>query len=113
MFKIVCKKPRIVLDVENNIKMSSNDGRYKKWLLEGNTPEGMDNDYTEKRIAEYPSIEEQLDMQYHDFDAWKSLIDNVKAKYPVSDDLLPLPAWVEEERELLLNPVEVDPLGVV
>ena len=31
----------------------------------------------------YPSVEEQLDFLYHNgFEAWKSSIDEIKAKYP-------------------------------
>ena len=39
--------------------------------------------YREKRWAEYPSAGEQFDMIYHQgFDAWKAMIDGIKAKYP-------------------------------
>jgi len=41
--------------------------------------------YTEKRIGEYPSISEQLDILYHNgFDTWKSEIKKIKDKYPKS-----------------------------
>jgi len=40
--------------------------------------------YKEKRVAEYPSIADQLDYIYHNgIDAWKKdMIDPVKTKYP-------------------------------
>ena len=41
------------------------------------------NAYVDKRIAEYPSIAEQLDDIYHNgVDAWKATIKAVKDKYP-------------------------------
>jgi hypothetical protein len=43
-------------------------------------------EYIEKRKAEYPAIEEQLDMIYRDkvqgTDKWRDLITNIKIKYP-------------------------------
>lgn len=39
--------------------------------------------YKYKRIREYPSIVEQLDLLYHGgYDAWKQTIKSVKEKYP-------------------------------
>jgi hypothetical protein len=42
--------------------------------------------YRRNRAAEYPSIRDQLDMQYHDeldgTSTWKDAIAKVKAKYP-------------------------------
>ena len=40
--------------------------------------------YAEQRAAAYPSIEEQLDMLYHNPDAWRETIAAVKAAYPKS-----------------------------
>ena len=41
--------------------------------------------YADKRSAEYPSIEDQLDDIYHNgVDGWKSTIKAVKDKYPKS-----------------------------
>lgn len=44
------------------------------------------NEYQRKRAAEYPSIQEQLDMQYWDAingtTTWQDAINAVKAKYP-------------------------------
>lgn len=42
-----------------------------------------ENEYKEKRQAEYPSIEDQLDDLYHNgIDGWKETIKAVKDKYP-------------------------------
>jgi len=39
--------------------------------------------YIEKRAEEYPSIEDQLDLIYHQgVDAWKFAIQTIKNKYP-------------------------------
>ncbi|OUW83085.1 MAG: hypothetical protein CBD82_00215 [Gammaproteobacteria bacterium TMED222] len=42
--------------------------------------------YKAKREQEYPSIQDQLDMQYHDLindtTTWKDAIKSVKVKYP-------------------------------
>ena len=39
--------------------------------------------YVDKRLAEYPSIADQLDDIYHNgIDAWKATIKTVKDKYP-------------------------------
>ncbi len=40
-------------------------------------------DYARKRVAEYPSIADQLDDIYHNgVDAWKATIKATKDKYP-------------------------------
>lgn len=39
--------------------------------------------YRDQRASEYPSLEDQLDLIYHNgLDAWKAVIASVKAKYP-------------------------------
>ena len=41
------------------------------------------NQYQRDRASEYPSIQEQLDVLYHQgYDGWKASIDEVKNKYP-------------------------------
>ena len=41
------------------------------------------NEYKQKRVAEYPSIEDQLDDIYHNgIDGWKATIKTIKDKYP-------------------------------
>ena len=58
-------------------------------------------DYTDARKAEYPSLEEQQDMQYWDAvngtTTWKDKIAEIKAKYPKSQVgvvTTVLPSWV-------------------
>ena len=42
-----------------------------------------ETEYQRKRLAEYPSIADQLDDLYHNgLDAWKATIKTVKDKYP-------------------------------
>ncbi len=44
-----------------------------------------EDQYKEKRAAEYPSIADQLDDIYHNgIDAWKATIKTTKDKYPKS-----------------------------
>ena len=44
------------------------------------------NEYQRKRLAEYPSWNEQLDNIYHNgIDAWKADIKAIKDKYPKGD----------------------------
>lgn len=39
--------------------------------------------YSKRRKAEYPSIEDQLDILYHEgYDVWKATIKEIKDKYP-------------------------------
>jgi hypothetical protein len=41
------------------------------------------NQYQRDRASEYPSIQDQLDILYHQgYDGWKAIIDEVKNKYP-------------------------------
>lgn len=41
------------------------------------------SDYSKRRKEEYPSIEDQLDILYHEgYDAWKEVIQSIKEKYP-------------------------------
>ena len=40
------------------------------------------SDYQSPRKREYPTFAEQLDMIYHDIDAWKAKIKTIKDKYP-------------------------------
>jgi hypothetical protein len=40
-------------------------------------------DYFKRRKIEYPSIEDQLDILYHEgYDAWKATIKEIKDRYP-------------------------------
>ena len=60
-------------------------------------------DYTDARIAEYPTLEEQQDMQYWDAvngtTTWKDKIAQIKAKYPKSQKRVTttvIPDWVSD-----------------
>jgi len=64
--------------------------------------EVVQEDYATLRVAEYPSIEEQMDMIYHvGIDAWRASIKAIKDKYPKSMKretvAKPVPNWVMEE----------------
>ena len=56
------------------------------WYLAGYAPSEPEKSYTEKRLAEYPSIGDQLDMIYWDkvnnTNLWQDKIAEIKAKYP-------------------------------
>lgn len=43
---------------------------------------GNTQSYTEKRLQEYPSVQEQLDMIYHNIDAWRSKMAEIKLRHP-------------------------------
>lgn len=75
-------------------KVKSNTEMYA-WDKDGNEIE-LDLDainnwvdpeaYKDKRLAEYPSWNEQLDNIYHNgVDAWKAEIKKIKDKYPKED----------------------------
>jgi len=40
--------------------------------------------YREKRLQDYPTVAEQLDMIYHDLDGWRERIAAIKARHPKS-----------------------------
>jgi len=45
-------------------------------------------DYKERRINDYPSVVDQLDMLYHmGYEGWKEQITDIKTKYPKPDDV--------------------------
>lgn len=44
-------------------------------------------EYSRKRKAEYPLIEDQLDIMYHQgYDGWKKMIQEIKTKYPKPEE---------------------------
>ena len=61
--------------------------RYKNGEFIPKQPNSSDGRYYRKRSKAYPSIEEQLDMQYHDqvngTTKWKDAITKVKSDIPV------------------------------
>jgi hypothetical protein len=42
---------------------------------------GGNQSYIEKRLQEYPSIQDQLDMIYHDIEAWRTKIAAIKLRH--------------------------------
>lgn len=56
------------------------------WYRVGFAPPKPESTYVEKRLAEYPSISDQLDMIYWDkvngTNLWQEKIAEIKAKYP-------------------------------
>ena len=79
----------IGLDEEQNMLYSNNPIDYPiSWnqlVIEANRLKLIhdNNEYQRQRIAEYPSIADQLDTLYHGgYDAWKASIDVIKNKYP-------------------------------
>jgi hypothetical protein len=71
-------------------------------IVEG--PDVVELSYAELRATEYPSREDQFDMQYHDqvdgTTTWKDIIQAVKAKYPKTitggTTIGAVPDWVQE-----------------
>ena len=69
--------------------------------VEGATIAGVVT-YTHARMSEYPSLQEQQDMQYWDAvngtTTWKDKITSIKTRYPKSQvgvtSIAPLPQWV-------------------
>lgn len=60
------------------IEVAKDDSRYVEWLTAYNS-----EDYKRKRMAEYPTIADQLDDIYHNgIDKWKANIKLIKDKYP-------------------------------
>lgn len=61
------------------------------WYLAGHCPAEPEKPYTEKRMAEYPAISEQLDMLYWDkvngTNLWQEKITEIKNKYPKDKDI--------------------------
>jgi hypothetical protein len=43
---------------------------------------GGTQSYIEKRLQEYPPIQDQLDMIYHDIEAWRTKIAAIKLRHP-------------------------------
>ena len=56
------------------------------WYVEGYAPQKPEPTYAEKRLAEYPTIGDQLDMIYWDkvngTNLWQEKITEIKNKYP-------------------------------
>ena len=78
----IAKKLGLSLTTEKQIVYGYNGRRYFK----GEEPTPPEPSYDQKRKAEYPSVEEQLDMIYWDkvngTNLWQEKIASIKAKYP-------------------------------
>ena len=76
-------------------------------IVEG--PDIVTPDYKEQRLAEYPSLTDQQDMQYWDAvngtTTWKDKINEIKTKYPKtntgSTTVGDVPSWVQTEVDKL------------
>ncbi|PLX68628.1 MAG: hypothetical protein C0603_05605 [Denitrovibrio sp.] len=97
--KVILHAGYYVKDYENGKKTSVNgdylqDSAVQAWIAEGNTPDVYQEPeptYIELRQAEYPSLAEQLDMQYWDSvngtTVWADTIQSIKDKYPKPMDI--------------------------
>ena len=72
-------------------------------------PDVVTPDYKQQRLAEYPSLADQQDMQYWDAvngtTTWKDKINEIKTKYPKtntgSTTVGAVPSWVQSEVDKL------------
>ena len=78
-------------------------------IVEG--PDVITPDYKEQRLEEYPSLEDQQDMQYWDAvngtTTWKDKINEIKTKYPKTNTgnttVGDVPSWVQTEVNVLIK----------
>tara|TARA_R110002167_G_scaffold46587_1_gene138844 strand:- start:45 stop:311 length:267 start_codon:yes stop_codon:yes gene_type:complete len=74
----------ISIDVDVAYDIEGNKVTYDNTAVEA---ELAANAYKQKRLAEYPTWNEQLDNIYHNgIDAWKADIKAIKDKYPKGDE---------------------------
>jgi len=103
-----------VTDTENNLGIPAieNNSDYQQFIqdvadqgydvVEG--PDVVQPSYSELRVTEYPSREDQFDMMYWDkvngTTTWEDTIQAIKDKYPKTitgeTTIGPIPAWVQE-----------------
>ena len=101
-----------------SIPRSTGNSDYNRFIeaiaLGTDTVEGPDivsESYSSLRASDYPSMQEQLDMQYWDAvngtTTWKDRIDEIKALYPKTIERTvtvgDVPAWVQEEADAFLS----------
>lgn len=81
-FEKVAQSQGLTLTTDQEIVYGYNGKRYFK----GQEPTPPEPSYIDKRVAEYPSITDQLDMIYWDkvngTNLWQEKITVIKAKYP-------------------------------
>ena len=81
-FKSYCEEIQVPDDFNILVEYTNDDGESRKREMTVTELQAALT-YREKRWAEYPSAGEQFDMIYHQgVDAWKAMIDGIKAKYP-------------------------------
>ena len=111
-YKITQYNVVINLSSQLNIAITNDNPVYQKFIqdvaeqgieiVEG--PDIIEPDYATLRQQEYPSREEQLDMQFHDqvngTTTWRDTIQAIKDKYPKTitggTTIGEVPAWVQE-----------------
>lgn len=117
-YKIIENEGSISIQKDNmSIPRSTSNRHYNQFIediaLGNDTVEGPDVlelSYVELRQAEYPSMAEQLDMQYWDgvngTSTWAEAIQAIKDKYPTTITggvtVGEVPAWVQEEADAWL-----------
>ena len=81
IFGLTSKKYEGYIEV-NDIEQAYNG----QWYIKGYAPAEPEKSYIEKRLAEYPSVGDQMDMIYWDkvngTNLWQQKIAEIKAKYP-------------------------------
>ena len=114
IYKLLPTEFNSIKRIEDNcfIPITTQNRSYRKFLeniiehgigiVEG--PDIIEPDYATLRSQEYPSREEQFDMQFHDqvngTTTWRDTIQAIKDKYPKTitggTTIGPIPAWVQE-----------------
>ncbi|QCW22992.1 hypothetical protein [Synechococcus phage S-B05] len=114
MYKIIEQNLKVIQLISKNAFFKVGDNRYFKKFLEDVSNDGLgivegpdviEPSYSELRRQEYPSREDQFDMQFHDqvngTTTWKDTIQAIKDKYPKTitggTSIGPIPDWVQEE----------------
>lgn len=114
IYKLLPTEFNTIKRIEDNcfIPITTENRSYRKFIqdvaeqgieiVEG--PDVIEPSYAELRAAEYPSREDQFDMQYHDqvdgTTTWKDTIQAIKDRYPKTitggTTIGEVPAWVQE-----------------
>ena len=114
IYKLLPTEFNTIKRIEDNcfIPITTENRSYRKFLeniiehgigiVEG--PDIIEPDYATLRSQEYPSREEQFDMQFHDrvngTTTWRDTIQAIKDKYPKTitggTTIGDIPAWVQE-----------------
>lgn len=73
VFKLVDGETIELTEEENNTFIAESEAAKTEYEA---------NAWLRGRLSEYGNISDQLDEQFHNFDAWKTRIQSVKNKYP-------------------------------